>query len=229
MLIWPARIDLISLPCKARPASNFSMRKYSKPALQTYVSNSDECRKPWTINYDSGFNFSTSSNIEESSLDNKYTFLGSNVNGPSHVFAGINKDYLLEYKGKSSTSRYNIGDQRSQCNHAHAMWETTPFSTFMISSSASGWFNRDSHDVFYDLIPEQALLDICINNFTFDYEDFDGEDKVLDSKTTLQKCNIIIANDINIGGVIVKNGRDILADTCNYIFSVNEYWKLNLN
>src|SRR6266545_638115 len=34
MLTCPARIDLISLPCNARPASNFSSRKYSNPALR---------------------------------------------------------------------------------------------------------------------------------------------------------------------------------------------------
>ena len=34
MLTCPARMDLISLPCNARPASNFSSRKYSKPALR---------------------------------------------------------------------------------------------------------------------------------------------------------------------------------------------------
>src|SRR5574341_2202093 len=34
MLICPARMDLISLPCRTRPASNFSSRKYSKPALR---------------------------------------------------------------------------------------------------------------------------------------------------------------------------------------------------
>src|SRR5687768_1054720 len=34
MLICPARMDLISLPCRASPASNFSSRKYSKVALR---------------------------------------------------------------------------------------------------------------------------------------------------------------------------------------------------
>src|SRR5678815_6105580 len=37
MLICPARMDLISLPCSTRPASNFSSRKYSKLALRLFA------------------------------------------------------------------------------------------------------------------------------------------------------------------------------------------------
>ena len=178
--------------------------KYSKPLENaSYVSNSQDCNKPWTIRYYSGFNFYASPTIDITSLGETYTFLGSAVQGSRpYIFSGVNKKYLLEYNGKSSTSRYNIGTEHSLCNHNRNMWMTTPFSTFMITSSASGWFNSNSHDVFYDLVPEQALLEICLNKFTFTYEDLNGDDKVLDSKSLLTKCNSIIANDYCTGSNI---------------------------
>ena len=189
--------------------------KYSKPLENPkWTSDTYKCSKIANAqlnafkdgNGNSNFiQFYTSPTIDESSLGETYTFLGSGTkyaNLSRDFFSGVNKKYLLEYNGKSSTSRYNIGTEHSSCINNHNIWMTTPFSTYMINSSGSDWSNSNSHDVFYDLVPEQALLEICLNKFTFTYEDLNGDDKVLDSKSLLSKCNAFIANDYCTGSNI---------------------------